>query len=293
LSNNKTKKRVFVIVGIFLVSCLLFLSLFSPDLPRFVGIDNLEIIGGSNDSLNLLLTLNMDADIGVDASLREMDYSLLAGDSAVAFGTWRGDLPVPTGEFQIDLPVVILEENIPYWIDAFSTSDSILLEVESDYKVEVMFFEYSSNFSESQKVLLDGFLEKLILREGLKLQPRIVRLERPGFSLRNSSVDVELEFSNNYSFPITIVSYDFDFQISDSSIGSISESNTCIISPGESVQQITQININNLSPFISAFNTLRNRELAYNLMGLIVVEIEDVQIELPVTVNGALPLNLF
>ncbi len=293
MSNNKTKKRVFIIVGIFVVVCLLFLSFISPDLPRFVGIDNLEIIGGSNDSLNLLLTLNMDADIGVDAFLREMDYSLLAGDSAVAFGSWRGDLSVPTGEFQIDLPVIILEENIPYWIDAFSAEDSILLEVESEYTVEVLSFEYSSDFTESQNVLLDGFLEKLILREGLKLQPRIVRLDRPGFSLRNSSVDVELEFSNNYSFPITIVSYDFDFQVSNSSIGSISESSTCTISPGETVQQTTQISINNLSPFISAFNTLRNRELAYNLVGLIVVAIEDVQVELPVSENGGLTFDLF
>ena len=291
-SRPMTMRGIPIVLTILGVASGVLLLFFSPDLPVFVDIDYLEIVGGENDTLNIVLTLTMNSDIGISASVRELEYSISINDSTQASGRWSGDMSIPEhGEFQIDIPVSVHENMIPLWINTFSNSEDVRLLIDGNFTVNVFSLNHSSSFSETEQVSFDGLLDKLLLREAIRLNPKILDIASPSLSLRSSSVDVEMEFSNAYSFPISITSYVFDLDINDSTIGTISEFQQSIIPPGESIEQTSAITVNHFSPFAAAFCSIISREISYGLMGTINVEIGDVEIELPITKQGSFSIG--
>ncbi len=289
---SRALKGILTMLTILGVASGIFMLFFSPDLPEFVDINYLEITGGENDTLNVILTLTMDSNIGIAASIKELEYSISINDSTQASGRWSGDMSIPEhGNFQIDIPVSVHENMIPLWIKTFSSNENVQLLIDGNYTVNVFSFNHSSNFSETEQVLFDGLLDKLLLREAVRLNPKILDIAPPSISLRSSSVDVEMEFSNAYSFPISVTSYVFDLEINGSTIGTISEFKESIIPPGESIEQTSVITVNHFSPFVAAFSSIINREISYGLIGTIIVQIGDVEIELPITKQGSFSIG--
>lgn len=277
---------IFIIIG--LVSVL---SIFSIEPPEYVSIEDMVLTGGINDSLHLDISIRMLSNTGIDAELQELAYRVYLSDSCVADGVWRGELDIPSsGEFLLVLPVNINEDNIPLWIDAFSSDDSTDIFIDCDFKAKAFIFTMNTNVEIEERVSFDGVLELFLLREAISFSPMIVDVSLPTLGLFGSNIRLTLSYSNPYPFPFTIESYNLACILSGDSIGNLVSDTPVYLQPDEKAEQDVVLSVQHVSSISSVISVIRSRSIDVELEGLVTVRIEEIEVEIPIDYAGGLSL---
>jgi LEA14-like dessication related protein len=295
--DNKRRKRVIygivIGVGFLVLAGVLIMALFVPEAPEVVSLSGFELVGGDNDSLYLMVSLVLNSNTGLGTDMEEFRYTVFLDDTSAAGGSWSGSQYIPgEGEFTIDLPVGIDEEEIPLWLEALCNEDSIELGISCDLLVDTPLLNWNLHFDVEEKVWLFGLLDKLLLREAYRMSPWVTNIETPSIGLLSTRIDVTLSFRNSYPFPISITSVDLNFGAGGSTLGNLSSTESVLILPGEETELTVRLTGSYLSPVIAAIGIVRERELAYSLSGTVVVQVGSVEVSLPIKKEDSLSLGL-
>jgi len=274
-----------------LIGTVTVLSIFSVKPPEYISVEDMVLTGGYNDSLHLDVSIRMLSNTGVNTELQELAYKVYLSDSYAADGIWKGNLDIPdSGEFLLVLPININEHNIPLWMEAFCSDDSIDISIDCDFKAKAFLFTMSTNTEIEERVLFEGILELCLLREAMSFSPKIVNIAMPDLGLLNSNVRLTLSYSNPYPFPFTIESYNLSCVIGGQAIGNLVSDSSVYLVPGAQAEQDIELSAEHLSSVGAFISTVRSRRMDVHLAGQMTVRVEEITLEIPIDYTVDFPL---
>lgn len=180
---------------------------------------------------------------------------------------------------------------MPNWIDAFATEDSLNILVEGQAKVKAIFVEIPVAFRSMKKLCVEGVFEMMLIREAFRLDLRINGLSQPTIRLSGTTMDVGIEITNSYPFPLTVRSGILELFVSGGLLGRLFLEEGESIMPGETQERTVTLSLNHAGPLAGLFRTALERRVSYEIAGSISVAVGTVDFSLPVERQGIFSLH--